>query len=107
MKVVATILSGGTGTRLWPISREAHPKPFMQLPDGKTFLQKTFARAATLADITEILTITNRDYYFKTKDEYSALNSSANNYTTSYLLEPAARNTAPAIALAAKKIMEV
>ncbi len=47
-KLVPVILSGGAGTRLWPVSHEAHPKPFMQLADGESLLQKTFARAAGL-----------------------------------------------------------
>ena len=67
------ILSGGAGTRLWPLSREAAPKPFMPLPDGETLLGKTAARAFALAGIDTLVTITNRDYYFHTKDTYSAM----------------------------------
>ena len=49
------ILSGGAGTRLWPVSREGHPKPFMALPDGESLLLKTYRRAgALLADGGEI-----------------------------------------------------
>ncbi|MEW6694026.1 MAG: mannose-1-phosphate guanylyltransferase/mannose-6-phosphate isomerase [Pseudomonadota bacterium] len=92
------ILSGGAGTRLWPVSREAHPKPFIRLPDGQTLLQKTFLRAASLPGVQRVLTVTNRDYYFQTKDEYQALTSAAESL---YLLEPCGRNTAPAAALAA------
>ena len=65
------ILSGGAGTRLWPLSREAAPKPFMPLPDGETLLGKTAARACALAGIDTLVTITNRDYYFHTKDTYA------------------------------------
>ena len=43
---IPVILSGGAGTRLWPVSREGHPKPFMKLPDGQSLLQKTYQRAA-------------------------------------------------------------
>ncbi|MBP3861593.1 MAG: hypothetical protein J6I30_17465, partial [Pseudomonas sp.] len=43
--LVPCIIAGGAGTRLWPVSREAMPKPFMCLPDGQSLLQKTFARA--------------------------------------------------------------
>ncbi len=100
--LIPTILSGGTGTRLWPISREAHPKPFMRLPDGETLLQKTFLRAVNLDNVAEILTVTNREYYFKTKDEYLTTSTPAK---TTFLLEPVGRNTAPAIALAALKIV--
>ncbi len=101
--VIPVILSGGAGSRLWPISREAHPKPFMKLADGQTLLQKTFLRAAQLADVAEIMTITNREYYFKSKDEYEQTKLTNKAITTSFLLEPFARNTAPAIAFAALK----
>lgn len=96
--LIPVILSGGAGTRLWPVSREAHPKPFIQLPDGQSLLQKTFLRAGVLDDVSEVLTVTNRDYYFKTKDEYEACSSSAK---ATFLLEPCGRNTMPAVALAA------
>lgn len=101
--LIPVILSGGAGTRLWPISREAHPKPFMKLADGQSLLQKTLIRTTTLENVSDILTVTNREYYFKTKDEYLEINA-ANPH--SFLLEPAGRNTAPAIALAALKIIE-
>jgi mannose-1-phosphate guanylyltransferase len=96
--IIPVILSGGAGTRLWPVSREAHPKPFIRLPDGQSLLQKTFLRAAGLEGVSEILTVTNRDYYFQTKDEYLACNSAVK---PGFLLESCGRNTAPAIALAA------
>ena len=70
---VPVILSGGAGTRLWPVSREGHPKPFMPLPDGQSLLIKTFQRAAELvAAGGEIATVTNRDYYFQSKDHFLA-----------------------------------
>lgn len=96
--LIPVILSGGAGTRLWPVSREAHPKPFITLPDGQSLLQKTYLRAAGLPSVSEIYTVTNRDYYFKTKDEYRACDSPV---TPTFLLEPRGRNTAPAVALAA------
>jgi len=51
MALVPVILSGGAGTRLWPLSREAAPKPFMLLPDGETLLGKTAARALALPGV--------------------------------------------------------
>lgn len=96
--LLPVILSGGAGTRLWPVSREAHPKPFIRLPDGQSLLQKTFLRAASLPGVQRIVTVTNRDYYFQTKDEYQSLSPSVESL---YLLEPCGRNTAPAVALAA------
>lgn len=105
--LIPIILSGGSGTRLWPVSRESHPKPFMKLPDGLSLLQKTFMRASELPDVTEILTVTNRDYFFSTKDEYSQIYSLTNkNININFLLEPKSRNTAPAIAMAALKVLD-
>lgn len=93
--MISVILSGGAGSRLWPISRESHPKPFIKLNDGETLIQKTYQRAKALGS--EILTVTNRDYLFLSQDELEKVGGSG-----SYLLEPIGRNTAPAIALAAK-----
>src|SRR5512140_2886458 len=97
--LVPVILSGGAGTRLWPLSREAAPKPFMPLPDGETLLGKTASRALALEGASSLLTVTNRDYYFHTKDVYSGLSSGPADAL--FLLEPFGRNTAPAVALAA------
>jgi mannose-1-phosphate guanylyltransferase len=60
--LIPVILSGGAGTRLWLVSREAHPKPFIVLRDGQSLMQKTLLRAAALKP-DSILTITNRDCY--------------------------------------------
>jgi mannose-1-phosphate guanylyltransferase/mannose-6-phosphate isomerase len=98
--LVPIILSGGAGTRLWPLSREQAPKPFMPLPDGDTLLAKTAARALALPDATELLTVTNRDYYFHTKDVYAGLGDVIP-ASLAFLLEPFGRNTAAAVALAA------
>lgn len=83
------------------MSREAHPKPFIRLPDGQSLLQKTLLRAAALPGVEEILTVTNRDYYFLTRDDYAQTGVAAK---LAYLLEPTGRNTAPAIAAAALQI---
>lgn len=95
------ILSGGAGSRLWPVSREALPKPFIALPDGETLLQKTLQRALALPGVEHVLTVTNRDYYFLTRDEYESHASDDHRVVHDYLLEPSGRNTAPAIAAAA------
>lgn len=100
--VIPVIISGGVGSRLWPLSREAHPKPFIKLPDLQSFLQKTFLRAAAAVNAEEILTVTNRDVFFHTQDEYRSLNTPIK---TSYVLEPIGRNTAPAITAAALQLM--
>ena len=104
--LIPVILSGGSGSRLWPVSREGHPKPFMKLADGHSLLEKTYLRAANLPGVlkegeqSKILTVTNRDYYFMSRDELSKAGA-----TGAFLLEPFGRNTAPAIAIAANRIL--
>ena len=97
---IPLILSGGAGTRLWPLSREATPKPFIVLPDGETLLGKTALRALGIPGAGPLVTVTNRDYYFATKDVYATLPAGGPNGAT-YLLEPFGRNTAGAAALGA------
>lgn len=104
MQIIPVVLSGGTGSRLWPLSRKSHPKPFIKLPDGETLIQKTLRRIAFLQLSSPVLTITNRDYYFLTRDTYQAFidhqeTEQALQFT--YILEPTGRNTAPAVAIAA------
>ncbi|CAH0648841.1 MULTISPECIES: mannose-1-phosphate guanylyltransferase/mannose-6-phosphate isomerase [Pseudomonas] len=104
MELIPVILSGGVGSRLWPVSREAHPKPFMTLPDGQNLIQKTFLRAADLNGVVEILTVTNRELLFKTEDEYRTINK--HNLSQGYILEPFGRNTAAAVAAAALQLLQ-
>src|SRR5437763_14742756 len=93
--LIPLILSGGAGTRLWPLSREAAPKPFMPLPDGETLLAKTARRALALPGVAHLVTVTNRDYFFHTRDVYADL-ALAPAARLDYLLEPFGRTTAPA-----------
>ena len=98
MKLVPIILCGGAGTRLWPVSRESMPKPFMRLADGRSLLQATAARVNGLPDIAALAVVTNVAYSYKVVEDLAAadlLNPLV------LLLEPEGRNTAPAIALAA------
>lgn len=103
--LIPVILCGGAGSRLWPVSRELHPKPFIRLADGQSLLQKAFLRGAALSDVKEILTVTNRELFFKTEDEFREVNSTK--LATSFILEPFGRNTAAAIAAAALHIANV
>lgn len=98
--ILPVVLAGGAGTRLWPISREAHPKPFIRLPSGDTLLATTLRRVAALPGVERILLVTNRDYYFQTRDELARVFRNGGPSVT-FLLEPTGRNTAPALALAA------
>ena len=104
MHLIPTILCGGAGSRLWPVSRELHPKPFIRLADGVSLLQKAFLRGATLPGAAEIITVTNRELYFKTADEFREVN--AQGLATSYVLEPFGRGTAAAVASAALSARE-
>ncbi|PYC18972.1 mannose-1-phosphate guanylyltransferase/mannose-6-phosphate isomerase [Pseudomonas mosselii] len=97
--LIPCIIAGGAGTRLWPVSREAMPKPFMRLPDGMSLLQKTFTRASALPGVERVLTVTNREVVFRTQDEYRQVGTQR--VTLDFILEPFGRNTAPAIAAAA------
>lgn len=98
--IIPVILSGGAGTRLWPVSREDHPKPFMRLSDGQSLLLKTYLRAASLiATGGEIVTVTNREHFFESRDHFAE--AKLNRHNARFLLEPQGRNTAPAIAVTA------
>jgi mannose-1-phosphate guanylyltransferase / mannose-6-phosphate isomerase len=99
MSLIPTILCGGAGSRLWPVSRELHPKPFIRLADGQSLLQKAFLRGAALPGAREVLTVTHRELFFKTEDEFGGVNQAG--LPTSFILEPCGRNTGAAIAAAA------
>ncbi|HSY28907.1 MAG TPA: mannose-1-phosphate guanylyltransferase/mannose-6-phosphate isomerase, partial [Burkholderiaceae bacterium] len=94
--LIPIILSGGAGTRLWPVSRQSHPKPFMRIGGAKSLLTQTYERALQASNDTPPLIVTNRDHYFLSHDELVA-----QRVQPQYMLEPTGRNTAPAIALAA------
>ncbi|MEA3465941.1 MAG: mannose-1-phosphate guanylyltransferase/mannose-6-phosphate isomerase [Thermodesulfobacteriota bacterium] len=103
--LISIVLSGGVGARLWPVSRETYPKPFIKLADGRSLIQKTFERVANFEAVNEILTVTNRDHFFQTLDEFASLPMSKTT-KLEFLLEPTGRNTAPAIAMAALYVSE-
>ena len=103
--LIPVILSGGAGTRLWPVSRSAYPKPFMRMADGESLLYKTLTRALRVASDGNVLTVTGRDFYFLNRDEY-ARHPNADIDRMRFLLEPAGRNTAPAIVLAALHVRD-
>ena len=98
MKILPVVLSGGSGSRLWPVSRALYPKPFLRLPDGRSLLCAAFERAGALRDTPGMLLVTNRDYAFQCQDEFVASGAAG---TLHSILEPVGRNTAPAIAMAA------
>jgi mannose-1-phosphate guanylyltransferase/mannose-6-phosphate isomerase len=101
--VVPVILSGGSGTRLWPLSRRGFPKPFMRLPDGETLLGKTARRAlAACPGAKRLYNVTASEHRFLTADEYAA--TLPPGVRARLLLEPVGRNTAPAVVMAALAI---
>lgn len=85
---------------LWPSSREGHPKPFIKLADGVSLIQAAYERARALGCST--LTVTNRDYYFLSRDEQDRMGIHGD-----FLLVPCGRKTASAIALAAHHIVKI
>jgi len=102
--LIPCIISGGSGSRLWPVSRQNMPKPFMRMRDGQSLLQKKFLRAGHLPDVTCVLTVTNRELLFRTLDDYRSVNTA--HLSLDLLLEPFGRNTAAAIAVAALHVQE-
>src|SRR3989339_515055 len=87
------ILCGGSGTRLWPISRTLMPKQFVKLFDDKSLFQLTVERNSAVCD--KHLIVSNSEQYFLAFNQLEEINQTNN----SYILEPIGRNTAPAIAL--------
>jgi mannose-1-phosphate guanylyltransferase/mannose-6-phosphate isomerase len=90
------LLSGGSGTRLWPLSREAYPKQFLPLAGDDTMLQATWLRVAGVADGAPIV-VANEEHRFLVAEQLRQAGAPA----PAILLEPVGRNTAPAIAAAA------
>ena len=94
--VLPVIMAGGSGTRLWPLSRERFPKQFLALAGQQSMLQSTVARLQGLS-VAPPLVICNEDHRFLVAEQLRQLGALGRNV----LLEPAGRNTAPAVALAA------
>ncbi|RVD34254.1 mannose-1-phosphate guanylyltransferase/mannose-6-phosphate isomerase, partial [Mesorhizobium sp. M4B.F.Ca.ET.019.03.1.1] len=99
MKVVPVIISGGAGSRLWPASRQSHPKPFLKVADGHSLIQHTALRAASIKDVVELVTVTSREHLFLTTDDFDELDPVVAQRT--FLLEPKGRDTAAAVVAAA------
>jgi mannose-1-phosphate guanylyltransferase len=93
--IKAVIMSGGSGTRLWPLSRAAHPKQFLALHGDDTMLQATAKRLDGL-DLQSSVTICNEDHRFFVAEQLREINRLG-----SIILEPIGKNTAPAVAIAA------
>ena len=94
--ITPVIMAGGSGSRLWPLSRSLYPKQFLALTGDKTMLQETLCRLSTL-DVSAPLVICNEEHRFIVAEQLRSIDK-----TGSIILEPVGRNTAPAIALAAE-----
>ncbi|MCM2267876.1 MAG: mannose-1-phosphate guanylyltransferase/mannose-6-phosphate isomerase [Elusimicrobiales bacterium] len=99
----AVILAGGSGTRLWPVSRYGLPKQFIKLNGGKSLLCQTVERLAAVVPLRDIFVITNDDYRFHVQADLRSVSPDMEN---NVILEPVGRNTAPAIALVIKYCQE-
>lgn len=96
MKLISVVVSGGAGARLWPVSRQSFPKPFMKLR-GSSLLAQAIVRGQACG-AADLLIVTGEDHLFLTLDVVGEIEPKPH---TSYLLEPMGRNTAPAITMAA------
>lgn len=95
------ILAGGSGSRLWPLSRDLYPKQLLKLNSDKSLLEKTYERLMGIMDIDNILAITNAKHIGSVRMQLSQYNKDVR-----VLAEPVAKNTAPAIAVATKYLLD-
>ena len=96
--LIPVLLSGGVGSRLWPVSRQLYPKQFLNLgSDEYSMLQQTWSRVAELPNLGPAIVVCNEDHRFLVAEQMREIEVS----NASIILEPQAKNTAPAVALAA------
>ena len=95
--IIPVVLSGGSGTRLWPLSRKLHPKQLLPLLNQTSLLQDTINRLQDFKDIEQTVIICNEEYRFMVAEQARSTSIGV----SAIILEPVGRNTAPAIALAA------
>lgn len=95
--IIPVILAGGSGTRLWPLSRKLYPKQFMQLVGGHTLLQNTVLRLSSIAEIQPPVVLCNDEHRFLVAEQLREIEVDPE----AIVLEPVGRNTAPALAVAA------
>jgi len=97
MMIIPVILSGGSGTRLWPLSRKQYPKQYLPLVGDNTMLQETILRLNGLDNLADPIIVCNADHRFLVAEQCQHIDIAS----PTILLEPVGRNTAPAIAAAA------
>ncbi len=105
--IYSVILAGGSGSRLWPLSREMHPKQLLKMNDDYTLFQSTFLRLINVVNDRNIITITNIKHESIVKQQLEEIkNKFCRESDYKVLSEPVSKNTAPAIALSVKYIQE-
>src|SRR2546428_8988268 len=95
--LIPVVLSGGSGTRLWPLSRELYPKQLLSLVGKGTMLQDTLARLGGVANVEAPVVVCHESHRFLVAEQLRQVKTAA----SAILLEPIGRNTAPAAAVAA------
>ncbi len=100
----SVILCGGSGTRLWPLSRKNYPKQFLNLFGDKSLLQETYLRVRQIIPTKKIFFVTNKENYFNVLNQIKEVDEKIK--PEQILIEPASLNTAPAITLAVKYLTE-
>ena len=102
MQITPVILSGGSGTRLWPLSRKEYPKQYLPLVGDNTILQETMLRLNGLDNLSDPIIVSNSDHRFLVAEQCQQIRVK----NPTILLEPVGRNTAPAIAAAALQLLK-
>ena len=102
MTLHPVILAGGSGTRLWPLSREYYPKPFLSFGSERSMLQETILRLDGIEDISPPIIVCNEEHRFLVAEHTRQIGKSL----SSIVLEPEGRNTAPALTLAAQLLAD-
>ena len=99
--IIPVILAGGSGTRLWPLSRELYPKQLLPLVDDRSMLQNTVARIQGINSTGEPLVVCTENHRFMVAEQLLEMDVKA-----TILIEPVGRDTAPAVAVAALEALE-
>lgn len=101
--IVPIIMCGGTGTRLWPLSREAYPKQFLAIQGERTLFQQTVMRVTGSSEFAQPIVVANEEHRFIVTEQLRAIGVA----DSTLLVEPMGRNTAPAAAVAAMHALEL
>ena len=102
MKIIPVVLSGGSGTRLWPLSRKQYPKQYLPLAEKQTMLQATLQRLKGIENLADPIIICNEEHRFLVAEQLHNIGIK----NPIILLEPEGKNTAPAVAAAAHYIIK-